>query len=214
MGAREKLNEVRLYALLTEESCRRPWQATAELLLSGGVDAVQLREKDLDDAELLSRAHLLRNLTAEAGALFIVNDRPDLALLSEADGVHLGQDDLPPGPVRSLVGGGMLVGISTHSVPQARAALSAGADYIGVGPVAPTSTKNYPRGMGPDLVRSVCAEVDVPAFAIGGIDMENVMEAVRAGATGVAVCSVLCGAEDPEEAARRMRAAAEEAAAD
>ncbi len=210
MDARARLKSVRLYALLTEAHCRRPWQETAEMLLAGGADAVQLREKDLPDRELLARARALRRLT-DGSALFIVNDRPDVALLSDADGVHLGQDDLPVPDARRLLGPRPLVGLSTHSVQQAVAACTVRADYIGVGPFAPTATKGYGEGMGPGLIRSVCERVDLPAVAIGGITADNAADAVRAGATAVAVCAALCGADDPERAARELRAVVEEA---
>ncbi len=203
---RARMAGVRLYAVLTERFCRRPWRQTAERLLAGGADALQLREKDPEDAELLGRALALREMTEEAGALLIVNDRADVALIARADGVHLGQDDLPPAAVRAVVGPEMLIGWSTHSVGQARTALELPVDYIGVGPFAPTATKGYAEGKGPELVRKVAADVGLPRVAIGGITRENAGQAVRAGATAVAVCSALCGADDPEAAARELRA--------
>ncbi|KPK62053.1 MAG: hypothetical protein AMK73_06870 [Planctomycetes bacterium SM23_32] len=204
--ARDRLQSVRLYAVLTERHCRRPWRQTAELLLAGGADAIQLREKELPDGPLLVRGQALRQLTAHAGALLIINDRPDVALLCGADGVHLGQDDLPPARVRELVGPEMLIGWSTHSVVQAEEADQLPVDYVGVGPVAPTATKGYDEGLGVELVREVCARLTVPAVAIGGMTRHNAAAAVRAGATAVAACSALCGAEDPEAAARELRA--------
>ncbi|MHC4591555.1 MAG: thiamine phosphate synthase [Planctomycetota bacterium] len=208
---RAKLEAMRLYALLTERHCRRPWRETAELLLAGGADVIQLREKDLPDAELLARARILREMTAEAGALLIINDRPDVALVGGADGVHLGQDDLPPAEVRKLIGPDMLVGWSTHSAEHAAQAQQLPVDYIGVGPVHPTDTKGYETGKGAELVRQVCARVQLPTVAIGGITRDNAAAAVEAGATAIAACSALCGVEDPEAAARELRAVVEEA---
>ncbi|MHC4592677.1 MAG: thiamine phosphate synthase [Planctomycetota bacterium] len=208
---RAKLETMRLYALLTERHCRRPWRETAELLLAGGADVIQLREKDLPDGQLLARAGILREMTAEAGALLIINDRPDVALVSGADGVHLGQDDLPPAHVRGMVGSDMLIGWSTHSVEQAAQAQQLPVDYIGVGPVHPTDTKGYETGIGVELVRQVCARVRCPTVAIGGITRDNAAAVVEAGATAVAACSALCGAEDAGAAARELRAVVEEA---
>jgi thiamine-phosphate pyrophosphorylase len=200
---------MRLYALLTERWCARPWRETAGLILEGGADVLQLREKDLPARDLLARARLLRDLTAAAGALLIVNDRPDVAFLSGADGVHLGQDDLPPREARRLLEGGMIVGLSAGSAEEARRAEQDGADYVGVGPVAPTATKGIAEGRGPELVQEVARAVELPVVAIGGIDRANAAAAVRAGATAVAACAALCSADDPLAAARALRAEVE-----
>ena len=197
---------MRVYALLTERFCRLPWRRAAQRLLAGGADVIQLRDKDLPDGELLARARALRELTAAAGALLIVNDRPDVAVLSGADGVHLGQDDLPPAEVRRLVGPEMLIGWSTHSAEQAAQANRLPVDYIGVGPFAATATKGYTTGLGAELVRAARGQTSLPIVAIGGMTCENAAAAVEAGATAVAACAALCGADDPEAATRRLRA--------
>src|SRR5262249_23947879 len=155
--------------LLSRQLTPRPLLEAAEEALDGGVDILQLREKALPAREALSLARTLREITARRGVLFIINDRPDLALLSHADGVHVGQDDLPVAAARSLVGDSMLVGVSTHSVDQARAAEREGADYIGVGPVFPTSTKDAGPTLGSEGLREVLDAVSLPVFAIGGI---------------------------------------------
>jgi len=147
-------------------------------------------------------AERLRARCREAGAVFIVNDRVDLALAAGADGVHLGQDDLPPRAARPLLRAGMILGLSTHSVDQARAAQAAGADYVAVGSLFPTLTKPDFQLVGPALVRELRAEIRVPLIGIGGVTPANVAEAVRAGADGVAVISAVCGADDPEAATR------------
>ena len=206
-GARRSMH---LYALLTEAHCRRGWLETAEGLLEGGVDVIQLREKDLEGGELLERARALRRLTARCGALFVMNDRPDVALLCGADGVHLGQDDLPPEEVRELVGPEMIIGLSAHSVAQARRAEGRGADYIGVGPVFPTRTKGYQSGGGLDFVRELCSATSLPSVAIGGITPARAGEIIGAGASAVAACSALCGAENAAAAAREFRQSIEE----
>jgi len=199
---RDRLRDVRLYALVTERHCRRPWLETARMLIEGGADVIQLREKELEGRELLERACRLRELTREQDVIFIVNDRLDVALLSGADGVHLGQDDLPPERVREAAGADIIVGLSTHAREQAAAAQSRGADYVGVGPVYPTRTKGYDEGGGARLVAELCAATRLPTVAIGGITPENAAAAIRAGAQAVAACGALCSADDPRAAAR------------
>lgn len=195
-----------LCLLLTEQICQHhPWETVLIAALAGGVDIVQLREKQLDGKELLRRANLVREATAAVGALFIVNDRPDLALLSGADGVHLGQDDLPLEQVRDLLGPQTLIGLSTHSVEQLQKAIAAGADYVGVGPTFPSRTKAFDQYAGLQLLRQVAAIETVPRFAIGGIDLKNVVEVRQAGIRQIAVSSAICGAIEPESAARRLR---------
>jgi thiamine-phosphate pyrophosphorylase len=168
---------------------------------------VELREKGIPDRDLLRTARALRELSARRGALFVVNDRPDVALLSQADGVHLGQLDLPPGAVRSLVGEGLLIGVSTHSVDEARAAEAAGADYIGAGPVFPTRTKDAGPLLGLDGLRAILDAVSIPVLAIGGIGPGNAALVARAGVARAAVSSAILGAADPGAAARAIRRA-------
>jgi len=214
---RERLRSMRLYALLTERQCRQPWRDTAEMLIRGGVGAIQLREKRMPDGELLDRARVLRKMTAGAGVLFIVNDRPDIALLSQADGVHVGQGDLPPTEVRSLLGRDLLIGFSTHSLEQARAACQSPVDYVAIGPVAPTQTKGYDQGIGMDVVGEVCALCatrGLPVVAIGGIAHDTVTPVVRAGAAAIAACSALCSDRDPLSAAQELRALVDRAVAE
>ncbi len=135
---------------------------------------------------------------------FVVNDRVDLALAIEADGVHLGQEDLPARAARPLLRPGMILGLSTHSVAQARAAQASGADYVAVGSMFPTSTKDIKHLVGPALAREVRPVVRVPLVAIGGITLDNVHEVIEAGVDGVAVISAVCGAPDPAETTRRF----------
>ena len=181
--------------------------------LAGGVDVLQLREKQDSDEEILAAAALFRELCDEHGALFVVNDRADLALAAGADGVHVGQDDDPVAEVRARVGPDLLIGVSTHSREQLASALETDADYVCVGPVFATPTKpDYPA-VGLDLVRHAAASVDRPWFAIGGIDGTNVREVAAAGAPGVVVVRAIRNAQDPHVAAAGLRAAVEEAAA-
>jgi thiamine-phosphate pyrophosphorylase len=187
-----------------------------DAVLAGGCRVVQLREKTMPLADLYPVAQALRRRCREAGCLFIVNDRVDLALAVEADGVHVGQDDLPAREARRLLRPGMILGVSTHDESQARRARDEGADYVAVGSMFPTGSKAGFRLVGPDLVRRVRPEIPVPLVAIGGITVDNVTEVIQAGADAVAVISAVCAAPDPAAAARRfletIRAARENAA--
>lgn len=171
--------------------------------LRGGVDVVQLRMKDAPDEEILSAAERLAPLCAAHGALFILNDRPDLAAAAGADGVHLGQDDEPIARARQQLGPHRLIGLSTHTPEQVDDA--AGADYIGVGPVYETPTKPGRPAVGLELVRYAADRARVPFFAIGGINAANAAGAVAAGAHRIAVVRALTEAADPEHAARELR---------
>ena len=203
--SRQRLAGRGLYMLVTEDLCHHGSGPAVRGALQGGVGIVQLREKHLGDRELLDRARRVREWATEAGAIFIMNDRPDLAVLSGADGVHVGQDELSVKDARRIVGPDKLVGVSTHTIEQARQAVLDGADYIGMGPVFPTSTKSFSAYAGLDFVRQVMAEITLPAYAIGGINLANVDQVIQAGATGIAVSGALCSAADPREAAERLR---------
>ncbi|MBI2217397.1 MAG: thiamine phosphate synthase [Candidatus Rokubacteria bacterium] len=191
--------------VLDRTACRgRDLVDVLDAVIAGGCRMVQLREKVLPSGVLLPAAEQLRERCRAAGVTFIVNDRVDLALAVEADGVHLGQDDLPPRAARPLLRRGMILGRSTHSVAQARAAQGDGADYVAVGSMFPTVTKPDSQLVGPELIRALRPEIRVPLVGIGGITADNVAEVIRAGADGVAVISAVCGADDPTAAARRF----------
>jgi thiamine-phosphate pyrophosphorylase len=199
--ARERLRRARLY-LVVDAAAEHVLPAA----LRGGVDMVQLRDKELDDGSLLRAAERFRAACDEHRALFWVNDRPDLALAADADGVHVGQDDAPPAEVRELVEERLLIGLSTHSPDQFDAALGSEADQLSVGPIWETPTKEGRPGTGLDYVRYAAERGgDTPWFAIGGIDERNVGEVVRAGARRVVVVRAIRDAADPEAAARRLR---------
>src|SRR5262249_5069941 len=156
-----------------------------------------LREKGWSDRALLERAREVRRWTRRAGVLFILNDRPDLARLAEADGVHLGQDDLPVKEARRILGPDALIGVSTHNVEQLRQAILDGASYVGVGPTFSSGTKNFQELAGLEFVRQASALMSLPAFVIGGVNPRTVGEAVAAGARRVAVSQVIAQADDP-----------------
>jgi thiamine-phosphate pyrophosphorylase len=190
--------------LLTEAICRRPWPDVLRATLAGGAAAVQVREKGMPDAALLARAREVARAAHEAGALAIVNDRPDIAVLAAADGVHVGQDDLKPHEARRIVGPDRLVGVSTHSVAQALAAAEAGADYLGCGPMFQSATK--PQGVipGPALAAEVTRQVGLPVMAIGGITAAGAPQVLAAGARWIAVSGAVCSSGDPEAETRRL----------
>ncbi len=173
--------------------------------IAGGVDVFQLREKHLPDEELVAVANAARALCARLGALFVVNDRPWVTVEVAADGVHVGQDDMPVAQVRELVGPEVLVGLSTHSPEQIDAVDPAVVDYIGVGPIHATPTKPGRPAVGLELVRYAAANAAVPFFAIGGLDASNVGEVLYAGARRVCVLRAVADAAEPEQAAGALR---------
>ena len=193
-----------LCVLLTESLCRRPWQEVLHAVLAGGAAAVQVREKGMPDGQLLARARETSRAAHEAGAIAIVNDRPDIAVLAAADGVHVGQGDLAPNEARRIVGPDRIVGVSTHSLAQALAAAEAGADYIGCGPMFQSTTKPQEVIPGPTLAAEVVRLVGLPVMAIGGITTESAPQVLAAGVRWLAVSSVVCSAADPEAETRRM----------
>lgn len=180
----------------------------AEAALEAGADAVQLRAKDVGGREMYELAVGLKELLGRrgSGTLFLVNDRVDVALAAGADGVHLGWDDLPPARARLLLGEEKVLGVSASSTAEALAALEAGADYLGAGPVYPTGTKaDAGEPIGLEGLREITGRVDIPVVAIGGITVDRVREVLEAGASGVAVISAVIGADDMYEAVLRLR---------
>lgn len=203
--SRERLADAQLYVLVTDALCRASLVGTVKEAALGGAQIIQLREKNLDDRTLLARAREVRDVTRSAGVLFIVNDRPDIARLAEADGVHLGQDDLPIGAARRILGRDALIGVSTHNLEQVRRAILEGANYLGIGPTFVSHTKVFAAGAGPDFVQQALAETSLAAFAIGGIDLDNVARVRAAGARRIAVSHAVCSADDPRAVAAQMR---------
>jgi len=192
-----------LYVILDgQASGGRRLDELLDAVLAGGCRLVQLREKTMPLAGLLPLAQVLRRRCREARALFIVNDRVDLALAVEADGAHVGQDDLPAREARRLLPPPMILGVSTHNPDQARRARDDGADYVAVGSMFPTGSKIGFELVGPELVRRVRADIPVPLVAIGGITRDNVGQVIEAGADAVAVISAIGTARDPAAAVR------------
>ena len=204
---RERLAGARLYLVADGGMA----DAALEEALIGGVDMVQLRDPALDDEALVARAAAWRALCDALGALLWINDRPDLALRANADGVHVGQADAPVAEVREAVGYDLLIGLSTHSVEQLESGIEAGADELSVGPVWETPTKPGRPAAGVDYVRAAAARrPPQPWFAIGGIDGSNVHEVLAAGAERVIVVRAIRDAPDPRSATEWLRAEIEE----
>lgn len=201
---RAHLRQVRLYVILTEALCARGWYETAEAVLRGDAGCLQLREKNLGDAELLTRARRLRQLTVQYEALLVINDRPDIAKLSGADGVHVGQDDLPVADARRIAGANILVGKSTHTPEQFDAAVAEEPDYLALGPMFASTTKPQDHIAGPQSLAAVAGKTRLPLIGIGGITAENVAQVMEAGASCVCVCSAVIGADDAEGAAAEI----------
>ena len=235
VDAVERLADARLYVLIDGGESEAAFVALVEELVAARVSVLQLRAKGLDDRELLSRARRLVALAGQPPAppggcsgdgmddrsrdyppaetgdtnrapLVIINDRPDIAVLADADGVHLGQDDLRVKDARAIVGPRRLIGVSTHTIDQARAAVLNGANYLGVGPTFPSQTKSFDEFPGLEFVREVAAEIRLPAFAIGGITSQNVGQVMAAGLRRVAVASAVTEAAKPHAAATALRA--------
>lgn len=200
-----RIHRATLYFLLTEKTCSSNWKTTAEQAIAAGVDVIQLREKELDDRELLARARWLREATRKTSTLLIINDRPDIALLSDADGVHVGQDELSCADVLKMLGPQKLVGISTHNIEQAREAVAAGADYLGAGPTFLSGTKAFSEFAGLEFLRQIANEILIPTFAIGGIGLENIEEVSQAGISRVAVCQAISQSPDRVRAVQELK---------
>lgn len=180
-----------------------------EQVVRGGVTMVQLREKEQEEAELMQTARGVQQVCRKYGVPFIVNDSIELARKLGADGVHLGQSDVPEGDVRKMTEG-LILGMSANTVESAQHAAAKGADYLGVGAVFGTTTKHDARHLSPEKLREITASVNIPVVAIGGINRDNILELSGCGMEGAAVVSALFAQKDPEQAAREMREKAEQ----
>jgi thiamine-phosphate pyrophosphorylase len=202
---RERLRTARLYFCCEA----RPGGVDPEPLLSaalrGGVDIVQLREKSLPRREIELAAQTFRRLCDAHSALFVVNDDPDLARACDADGVHVGQDDMSPGEARAALGADAIIGLSTHSEDQIAASAKEPVDHISVGPIWETPTKEGRPAVGLELISHAAAHAPHPFFAIGGIDASNAARVIGAGAERICVVRAICDAEDPTAAAEELR---------
>jgi thiamine-phosphate pyrophosphorylase len=208
---RERLAAARLYLVCDSSPGGRPLPDVLHPAIAGGVQVVQLRDKHLADDELVAVANAAHALCERLGVLLIVNDRPLVAAEAGADGLHVGQEDMPVAEARELLGADMLIGLSTHAASEIDAAAPSAADgtplvdYIGVGPVHETPTKPGRPAFGLELVSYAAVNASVPFFAIGGLDAGNVSDVIAAGASRAVVLRAIADAEDPERAARELR---------
>jgi len=203
-GGLKRLASARLYVLLDGRGSPEEFERLVRSVIAAGADMIQLRDKRLGDRELLARARQLHDVTRETGTPWIMNDRADLAVLAHADGVHVGQEEVSVKDARRIVGPEAFVGVSTHCIEQARQAVLDGASYIGVGPTFSSDTKSFEHFPGVELLRTVSAEIRLPAFAIGGIDRENLAEVLDTGFTRVALSGAIASAADPTSATREI----------
>ncbi len=204
---RERLRTARLYFVCEAQPHGEDPEALLHAALSGGADIVQMREKSLPRREVELSASTFRRLCDTYSALFIVNDDPDLARAVNADGVHVGQDDMPAEEVRAILGPDAIVGLSTHSKEQLAAAAEQPVDYVSVGPIWETPTKEGRPGVGLELISHAAANAPHPFFAIGGIDPSNAEQVVGAGARRLCVVRAIRDAEDPAAVATELRRA-------
>lgn len=194
-----------LYAIVDKAVLgKRPLERTVRDLVRAGVTLFQLRDKASSRREILEDALLLSRIASKSGSVFIVNDHPDIAMISQADGVHLGQDDLPVRLVRKLSGRKMIIGVSCSNIDQAVKAQSEGADYIGIGPIFPTSTKSDAQAIGLELVRQCSKSIKIPFFPIGGIDRGNIGRIRSSGSAQAAVCRALIASGDVKKSANSL----------
>ena len=202
---RALLAKAKLYVLVDCRSSEADFCRWIELLATAGVDVFQLRDDRQDDRTLIARAQRGCEISKPHGALFIMNDRADLAFASQCDGVHLGQEELPIEMAHQIIGQDRLVGCSTHNLAQAKEAVAQGADYLGCGPVFPSQTKSFGTFPGIAYLGEVTRQIDLPCFAIGGIDTSNLEEVIGAGFHRVAVTGAVTRAEDPAAMVTRLK---------
>src|SRR4051812_2799607 len=222
-SSRDLLDDVTLCVLIDGSSSTAEFEAIVKSLVAAGVGMIQLRDKTLEDRDLVDRAHRLVLLTrhpasqnrqppappgvsaaVQASTVAIINDRPDIAAAVDADGVHLGQEDVSVKHARAIIGPRMLIGVSTHNIDQARAAVLDGANYLGAGPTFTSTTKSFDQFAGLDYLREVARETQLPTFAIGGITTRNLRDVLATGITRVAVSGAITSAPNPTSAATEL----------
>ena len=202
----KKFSDVRLYVIISSGLTKKPVLETLLEVIQGGADAVQLREKMMSDSEFLALAKEFRRITSQSKTLFIVNDRAEIAKKVDADGLHIGQSDLNIHSGRKIIGYDRILGVSTHTIVQARKAQLDGADYISVGPLFPTITKDYEPPVGLDYLKEVKRNITIPFVAIGAINHENLNEILLAGGLRVAICSAIICSNDILQTTRSFKA--------
>ena len=205
MTKKDFLHRIRLYVLISSNIAKKSVKETARLVIDGGADAVQLREKTISDSKFISLAREVRDITTKRGSLLIINDRVHVVRKVNADGIHLGQQDMSALEARNTIGDEKIIGVSTHSITQARQAQKDGADYIAIGPIYPTSTKDHEPSVGIEIIHEISEAVSIPIIAIGAITLENLDEVLKAGASRIAVCSAIIGSKDIYSSTRQFK---------
>ena len=205
MTKKDFLHRIRLYVLISSNITKKSVKETARLVIDGGADAVQLREKTISDSKFISLAREVRDITTKRGSLLIINDRVHVVRKVNADGIHLGQQDMSALEARNIIGDEKIIGVSTHSITQARQAQKDGADYIAIGPIYPTSTKDHEPSVGIEIIHEISEAVSIPIIAIGAITLENLDEVLKAGASRIAVCSAIIGSKDIYSSTRQFK---------
>ena len=205
MTKKDFLHRVRLYVLISNSIATKSVKEASRLVIDGGADAIQLREKTISDSQFITLAREVRDITTKRESLLIINDRIHIAREVNADGVHLGQQDMCALEARDIIGNEKIIGVSTHSITQAKQAQKNGADYIAIGPIYPTSTKDYEPSVGIEIIREISGAVSIPFIAIGAITLDNLDEILKAGASRVAVCSAIIGAKDIYSTTRQFK---------
>ena len=197
--------DVRLYVIISSHLAKKPVLEIVWDVIQGGADAVQLREKTMSDSEFFTMAKEFKNITSQSKTIFIVNDRVEIAKAVDADGLHIGQSDIDIHTARKILGYDKIVGISTHNIAQARKAQQDGADYIGVGPIFYTATKDYEPPVGIDYLQQVNKEITIPFVAIGAINLANINVVLNAGGTRVAICSTIMSSDNIIQTTRSFK---------
>ena len=205
MTKKDFLHRIRLYVLISSNIAKKSVKETARLVIDGGADTVQLREKTISDSKFISLAREVRDITTKRGSLLIINDRVHVVRKVNADGIHLGQQDMSALEARNIIGDEKIIGVSTHSITQARQAQKDGADYIAIGPIYPTSTKGHEPSVGIEIIHEISEAVSIPIIAIGAITLENLDGVLKAGASRIAVCSAIIGSKDIYSSTRQFK---------
>ena len=205
MNKKQRLSEVNLYVIADEKICRdRSLEDVVIQAIEGGAEMIQYRDKESSDGDFLELASVLQNICENRRVPFIINDRVDIAAYLKSDGVHLGQDDLPLQVARKVLGPDKIIGISTSNINEAKEAEKHGTDYIGIGPIFDTSTKEIDKPIGLEIIKQAKKHLKIPFFPIGGINSVNFDQVIEAGSTRMAVGSAVICANDVKAAARNL----------
>ncbi len=201
----KRFSGVRLYVIISSDLAKKPALETLQEVIKGGADAVQLREKTMSDSKFLALAREFRKITSESKTIFIINDRAEIAKKVDADGLHIGQSDMDIPNARKAIGEDKILGVSTHTIVQARNAQRGGADYISVGPIFYTTTKSYEPPVGLDYLIQIKREIAIPFVAIGAINLENIDVVLHAGGERVAICAAIICSNNIRQATQSFK---------